>query len=49
VQNGTYRLVKAGPLHHAELLEALEHIKSVEGSPPLDSVSAVQRHLTAGS
>jgi hypothetical protein len=43
--NGTYHLVKADPLHHAELLEALEHIAAVEGPPPLDSVAGIQRHV----
>jgi hypothetical protein len=38
--------VRADPLHHAELLEALEHIAAVEGPPPLDSVAGIQRHLT---
>ena len=46
-KNGTYRLVKAGPNHHAELLEALEHIESVEGPPALNSVPAVRQHLTS--
>jgi hypothetical protein len=46
VANGTYHLVKADPLHHAELLDALEHIAAVEGPPPLDSVAGIQRHLT---
>ena len=49
VKNGTYRLVKADPDHHAELLEALEHIKAVEGPAQMNSLSAVRRHLTAGS
>ena len=46
VANGTYRLVKADPLHHAELPEALEHVAAVEGPPPLDSVAGVRQHLT---
>lgn len=49
VKNGTYRLVRADPNHHAELLEALEHIKAVEGLADMNSLSAVRRHLTAGS
>ena len=48
-KNGTYRLVKAAPNHHAGLLEALEHIRYVDGQAPFDSVVAIRRHLTAGS
>ena len=49
VQNGTYRLVKAGPDHHADLVEALEHIKSVEGSSSLRTTEDIRRHLTTNS
>jgi hypothetical protein len=45
VRNGRYRLVKARPDHHADLLEALERIKTVEGPPPLDSIAGVRDHL----
>jgi FkbM family methyltransferase len=49
VRNGTYRLVKADPASHGSLLEVLEHIRTVRGLPPLDSVSAIERHLTGSS
>jgi FkbM family methyltransferase len=49
VQNGTYRLVEAEFARRAHLLEALEHFKLVEGMPPLDSLAAVERHLTGTS
>ena len=44
--NGNYRLVKADPLRHAQLSEALEQNVAVEGALSLDSVEAIQRHLT---
>ena len=48
-KNGTYRLIQAGQNHHAALAEALEHIKSVVGLPPLTSVDAIRRHLTGSA
>jgi len=46
VANGTYRLVKSDTTHHADLLEALEHIVAVEGPAPLNNIEGVRRHLT---
>jgi hypothetical protein len=46
VENGTYRLVPASENHHAQLLEALEHISSVETNKFFKSVEDVRKHLT---
>lgn len=46
VENGKYHLVPAPIDHHADLIEALEHILHVEGSAPFNTVSSVMQHLT---
>ncbi len=47
VENGQYRLVAAPSDHHADLLEALEHIVKVDGAPFFTTVDSVQSYLTS--
>jgi hypothetical protein len=44
-ENGKYHLVTAPAGHHADLLEALEHILLVEGPAPFTTVASVGQYL----
>ncbi len=44
--NGKYRLVPAPVDHHADLVEALEHVLRVEGPQPFSTVANVEQYLT---
>jgi hypothetical protein len=45
VKNGEYHLVTAPVDHHADLLEALEHILNVIGPAHLNSIASVAQYL----
>jgi hypothetical protein len=49
VANGVYHLVPACENHHADLLEALENIQSLDANDLFKSVEDVRTHLTRRS
>lgn len=48
VGNGSYRLNKASPDHHADLAEALDEIVLMEPNPFFSSLKEVRSHIVAG-
>lgn len=48
VGNGSYRLIKASPGHHADLAEALDEIVLMEPNPFFSSLKEVRSHIVAG-